>query len=250
MLKKACVLAAAVVCGSLFIPSPATTAVDTSTTAASESGELIAISRLTPPAADELLTKDQALKLDAEAKATPALGSAAKLRDVGSGYYLVGNNKTDNYHYTSGRRYNQLLSCQRGICRDRSSVKVWFRQAVQGGSSRRWVYTFFQRRHTGKDAYVSRYSVECAVNIKGDPDEHCSHWRNDGATGHIGPNRFAYGDTQSVYFGRTNRVKKYPMVKLTTDWVGYDASHGKFRGWDTCTSSSNNRLCAATGTGR
>lgn len=66
MLKKAFVLAAAVVCGSLFVPSPATTAVGNSATAVSESSELIAISRLTPPTTDEWLTKDQALRLDAE----------------------------------------------------------------------------------------------------------------------------------------------------------------------------------------
>lgn len=171
----------------------------------------------------------------------------AALRPVAGGYFLVGSNKTDNYHYTSKPRYNTLYSCGAGACVDISTVKTWFRQTVVGGKSRRWVYKFYKQRFTGSVPYTAHFAVQCGVNIKKAADHYCSEYRHDGATGFLS-STYANGQPQSVNFGTTN-FKKYPLVRLTIDWDYGDPSVGRFRGWDTCTSKSNNRLCAATGTG-
>lgn len=213
--------------------------------------EYLAISRLTPPDITTPITKEEAVALDTVAATEPI--EMSSMDDPGGGYVLVGNNKYNDWLYTSDPRYNELLRCENGVCHDISTVKVWFRQNVIGGSSRQWRFLFFKERYSGTIGQDASYTLNCYVNIKGEPDKKCVTWRDDGASGQVGPYGY-YGsgkdaEAQITYFGRTNGTKKYPVVRLTTDWWGYAPSHGRFRGWDTCTHSTDNRLCAATGTG-
>lgn len=168
--------------------------------------------------------------------------------DVGSGYYLLPETKKSDWVYQGANQYEGDYHCIDEECTLTNEVRVWFKETVQGGTSRLWDIQYNVRLVKGTSDYQSTYNYWCAVNLADEPDENCLQWRTDDSSPHDSA-LFDNTDDQYYSFGSSNNVKKYPMVNIVTLFPDTVSDTAKWRGWDTCTSATNNQLCATSGTG-
>lgn len=196
------------------------------------------------------------LPASARAQLIPGQASVAPKLSTPNGYKLRGGDVTDKgrHYYKSANVWAIEASCG-STCKIVQQVKLSLKENVLGVTSKGWWLTEYATHWSGPSTFHTSWYYECGVNLAGKGDETCSTWRHDGAQGgDSGPGH--NGEVVKKYFGTTNNVTKFPMLKLDVTFAdgshstGDDGQRGeKFRGWDVCVTAKTTKLCKKTGKG-
>lgn len=206
-----------------------------------------------PAAGNVAITR---LPASARAQLTGTGASVAPQLSTPRGYKLRGGHILDKAHfyYKSANVWAIEARCG-STCKPIQQVELSLKENVRGLQSKSWWLTEYATHWSGPSTFHSSWYYECGVNLSGKKDETCSTWRHDEAQGgDSGPGR--NGEVIKKYFGSTNKVTKFPMLKLDVTFAdgshstGDDGQRGeKFRGWDVCATARSTKLCAKTDEG-
>jgi hypothetical protein len=167
------------------------------------------------------------------------------------GYTVRGGNKINNYVYKSDDVYAYEEYCGVLNCTLHQSIRTTFKETLNGNNSNVWVITFFSVHYSGPTGYIFEGGYGCGHDVAGAGDNICSDVSPYAAPG-WGPTPLSVNASNSVgfTFGTGEGLKLFPYAKFHiyfADGVAVqdNGSEGiKYRGWDACTSATNNVLCA------
>lgn len=128
-------------------------------------------------------------------------------------------------------------------------INVTYNIYLEGGSSKQWRLSADVQTEENEGNLTSQYSVEyhCGVNLPRASDPTCNEYASDGADPDTDTRVYNPGDQLYKYFGYSNSVTKFPMLKFTVAWSTGITQEYKFRGYDVCVRARTTRFCSGTG---
>lgn len=130
-----------------------------------------------------------------------------------------------------------------------ATIEVYYNIRLGGGSSKMWVLSAGIDVVENDANLTMNYSVEyhCGVNLPRASDPTCNEYAGDGADPDTDSRVYNPGDELQKYFGYSNSVTKFPMLKFTVAWSTGITQEYMFRGWDVCVRARTTKFCSGTG---
>lgn len=126
----------------------------------------------------------------------------------------------------------------------RAETKVRLVESVTGGSSHYWQLTFRTLPVSNADGLTWYFTQKywCGVNVSGGQDHICDNAADESGT------EMPVSDSGSIYryWGTVNSITVFPMEDITTHFSSGISVTTKFRGWDTLSRASTNRLAPSS----